>query len=837
MQSRPSYQEAGLVRHGVVENMAPLGTLPKPAMARKSQEQPVRRIILKTKEALDQKAQAQLQTQAEAQAQAAPAPRAAEDITPSAKDIALVSDEAAESGQEPAMASADGAPEVAVASAKSRQTALSPHLSRRSLPSSSAKGDNGEEPKATSTRVKITRKSMPARHSSGGAQHQQGQLPPPPRQVATTPTRTQSSDRKTKVIPNSASSNSSDSSPISTRNRTASISGSSAAGHGIAQADGDGGSSFGDDVPASATADAAPAPAMEATAESKEVADRVGEVVKVAVEQALSHFRYPTAWALRSLYDDGVAMPHVMELFDQVFNQKASEDTLAEFCLMVKQKKREGKKNNKACYAFVPPSTNSRPPPHQPKPAPYGDMVKLDLAKIAPRLATPPPPEAPPAASSEPSVPDPDAHKTKRQKIVGRGAQQKTPTKTRSSAAPGSGANGTKTPGSRRGKRVGSIDSTSSLSSAPSDLEEVEEEVFGSDAPAPSSPTPMPGAARRARNQGRRSTAQVDQKQDKQGSQDSEDQPVVADADAAADAVADSAAAVAEPARAQRSSSRARVAAHQPITASRRRSRKTAGNVSPSPAPTPHNNLAPNSPPASVHDSNPADTPDQPEVRMPAVATKTTAAKTTAVKNREPPATAPRRGTRNNRDAASNGNSVNDDNNNSTAAAAADSSKASSPQPPQSAPPKFSSKTGALDEDDPKVKLRRDARKVTNGITILESFSRRGDSARIEPAKEPSPTPAPAPDASGNLVADVSTPTPSSGQQLRRPRAAHQPRTTRSARKRSHEEAEDDTPPPLSTSFPPPVVPTPSSTVNSRAGTPGPRPAKKARTGLRVKNS
>ncbi|KLU83523.1 hypothetical protein MAPG_02580 [Magnaporthiopsis poae ATCC 64411] len=739
--------------------MAPLGALPKSAAARKSQEQPVRRIILKTKEDLDQKVPAQ------AQAASASASHAAEDITTPARDIALVSDEAADSGQEPTMTAAEeDASEVAVVSAKSRQTALTPHLTRRSLPSAPAKSDNGEEPKATSTRVKITRKSMPARHSSGGAQHQQQQQEEEeqlPRQVATTPTRTKSSARKSKVIPNSASSNSSDSSPISTRNRTASISGSSAAGYGIAQADGDDGNNFGDDVPASATAEAAPAHAMDATAESKEVADRVGEVVKVAVEQALSHFRYPTAWALRSLYDDSVAMPHVMELFDQVFNQKASEDMLAEFCLMVKQKKREGKKDNKACYALVPPSTNSRPPPHQPKPAPYGDMIKLDLAKIAPRLATPPPPEAPSAASPEPSVPDPDAHKTKRQKIVGRGAQQKTPTKTRSSAAPGSGANGTKTPGSRRGKRVGSIDSTSSLSSAPSDLEEVEEEVFGSDAPAPSSPTPMP----EEQQQGTGGGAPANHDQQTQVQKDRWE----------------------------------------------------------------------------LHDSNPADTPDQPEVRMPAVATKATAAKTTALKNREPPATAPRRGTRNNRDAASNGNGANNDNNNNNgvAATAADSSKVSSPQPPQSAPPKFASKRGALDEDDPKVKLRRDARKVTNGITILESFSRGGDSASIESAKEPSPTPAPtlAPDASGSLVADVSTPTPSSGQQLRRPRAAHQLRATRSARKRSHEEADDDTPPPLSTSFPPPVVPTPSSTVNSRAGTPGPRPAKKARTGLRVKNS
>jgi hypothetical protein len=225
---------------------------------------------------------------------------------------------------------------------------------------------------------------------------------------------------------------------------------------------------------------------------------------------------------------------------------------------------------------------------------------------------------------------------------------------------------------------------------------------------------------------------------------------------------------------------------------------------------------------------------------MPAAAAKSAAA---ANHNRDPPSTVTRRGARNNRD--NNGNTANNgpSNNNSNS-----NTKALSPQPPQSAPPKFASKIGILDDEDPKAKLRRDARRITNSISISESFSRLGDGKTADAAAQQEPAP-PASDADaqggggngnnpGRGGPGVSTPaaTPS-GQQLRRPRAAHQLRNTRSTRKRSHEEADDDAFSPLSASFPPPHAPTPSSAVNSRAGTPGPRPAKKARTGLRVKNS
>ncbi|OLN88338.1 Uncharacterized protein C2F7.07c [Colletotrichum chlorophyti] len=68
-------------------------------------------------------------------------------------------------------------------------------------------------------------------------------------------------------------------------------------------------------------------------------------------------------------------------MFEDVYNQTADEDTLEEFSRLIEDKKKQGKKDNQACYYFVPPSTNSRFTPHKPKPAPYGKLLSLDPAK------------------------------------------------------------------------------------------------------------------------------------------------------------------------------------------------------------------------------------------------------------------------------------------------------------------------------------------------------------------------------------------------------------------------------------------------------------------------
>ncbi|KAK2935904.1 Zinc finger, PHD-type [Fusarium oxysporum f. sp. vasinfectum] len=106
--------------------------------------------------------------------------------------------------------------------------------------------------------------------------------------------------------------------------------------------------------------------------EDKEFTDKV---VEAAVDEALKHYRYPTAWALRTLYDERSSDPRFVAMIEEVFTQTADEATMQKFSREMQKKKREGKKDNQGCYYFIPPTTNSRFTPHKPKAAPYGKLL------------------------------------------------------------------------------------------------------------------------------------------------------------------------------------------------------------------------------------------------------------------------------------------------------------------------------------------------------------------------------------------------------------------------------------------------------------------------------
>lgn len=104
-------------------------------------------------------------------------------------------------------------------------------------------------------------------------------------------------------------------------------------------------------------------------------AEFADKVVEAAVDEALMHYRYPTAWALRSLYDERSGDSEFVAMIEDVFKQRADAETMDEFARLIEVKKREGKKDDQGCYYFVPPSTNSRFTPHKPKTAPYARLL------------------------------------------------------------------------------------------------------------------------------------------------------------------------------------------------------------------------------------------------------------------------------------------------------------------------------------------------------------------------------------------------------------------------------------------------------------------------------
>ena len=93
------------------------------------------------------------------------------------------------------------------------------------------------------------------------------------------------------------------------------------------------------------------------------------------MDEALKHYRYPTAWALRTLYDEKSNDAQFVAMLEEIFNQTATAETVQEFSGLLEEKKREGKKDNQGCYYFIPPATNSRFTPHKPKAAPYAKLL------------------------------------------------------------------------------------------------------------------------------------------------------------------------------------------------------------------------------------------------------------------------------------------------------------------------------------------------------------------------------------------------------------------------------------------------------------------------------
>ncbi|KJZ78955.1 hypothetical protein HIM_01728 [Hirsutella minnesotensis 3608] len=269
VQSKPSFEEAGLIRHGVLENMAPLGTMPKPKKSAGEAGSGVRKIILR----------------------------------PSGASLANAAREVKPSGNHPQPKSppASSPPTSPAALASARTKSLPPRDLKKGLQDAQ---DQEYDPDGGTRRRRSKRVSVPAKKLRQSAEDQGEPVMPtkPPTPKVSPPKR--------------------------------------------------------------------PRTPMEP--EERELADKV---VEAAVDEALKHYRYPTAWALRTLYDERCDDGDFVAMVEEVFRQTADVETKDEFFRLVEERKRQGKKDNQGCYYFVPPTTNSRLTPHKPKAAPYAALL------------------------------------------------------------------------------------------------------------------------------------------------------------------------------------------------------------------------------------------------------------------------------------------------------------------------------------------------------------------------------------------------------------------------------------------------------------------------------
>jgi hypothetical protein len=93
--------------------------------------------------------------------------------------------------------------------------------------------------------------------------------------------------------------------------------------------------------------------------------DMTDRVVEMAVQEALDNQRWPTAYALRTLYDDHRMNPRMVRLIDTIYNGRADENQLKEFQGVMKHKKKEGKKDRTGEYYFNGDGSDPPPGPSQ----------------------------------------------------------------------------------------------------------------------------------------------------------------------------------------------------------------------------------------------------------------------------------------------------------------------------------------------------------------------------------------------------------------------------------------------------------------------------------------
>jgi len=79
---------------------------------------------------------------------------------------------------------------------------------------------------------------------------------------------------------------------------------------------------------------------------------RTDRVVESAVQQALDEKRWPTAYALRTIYDDHRLNPRMVRLIDAICFGHASETERSQFGEVMKFKKKEGKRDRLGEYYF-----------------------------------------------------------------------------------------------------------------------------------------------------------------------------------------------------------------------------------------------------------------------------------------------------------------------------------------------------------------------------------------------------------------------------------------------------------------------------------------------------
>jgi hypothetical protein len=88
------------------------------------------------------------------------------------------------------------------------------------------------------------------------------------------------------------------------------------------------------------------------------------KVVEAAVQEAVDQKRWPTAYALRTLYDEQRKNMRMVRLIDAIYTESADANEMQEFKMVMRHKKKEGKKDKTAEYYFCGDGSDPAPQSH-----------------------------------------------------------------------------------------------------------------------------------------------------------------------------------------------------------------------------------------------------------------------------------------------------------------------------------------------------------------------------------------------------------------------------------------------------------------------------------------
>ncbi|KAK0673918.1 hypothetical protein QBC41DRAFT_310908 [Cercophora samala] len=581
-------------------------------------------------------------------------------------------------------------------------------------------------------------------------------------------------------------------------------------------------------------------------ADLRKITDRV---VEAAVDAALQFCRYPTAWALRTLYDENCTSLEFLTMIEKVFMQKADAPTLSKFAKDIQKKKKEGKASNQGFKYFFGQDQVAVPPP---KPAPYNNLINFGVSLLHFKESEPAPPKSERQSTLERHIEQPEPQPEVQLTSAPAPARPPPPPPPQqqqqdSPAQP--------EPPVQEPVQLPLREATPLPAAAAESPPVLQESVE----PLPSEPEPEPEPAVAAepdtepeqapelpqlnepqpgpKPQEDKEPEEPPRKKRKSARHSEATSKKMMEAAAAASATATqevNGKLVAETPR-----RRTRAASHSSTS-----TLSTARSLSLTPVAA-RRQAAENEEEALVFDAPPS---------------RNSPAPVQPINGKRRRSNAPRK---------SKGGNVSPSRRSSVASAAprpaqsASNSRRQTPAVDQSFVDEepydpgatvdtfitslngkknkpaivFTSKVGKLDENDEKTQRRRQAKEVTTGRIVEDANTKKDASGQWEYSNARGLVDQPVADESmmmetpNALATRLRTTLPTS----RSTPAAREGRSTRSARKRSHDEVEDPTSP-ITAGFPNSAAP--STAANSRAGTPaGLRPAKKARTGLRVKNS